>query len=306
MKDRSATEFSVEPADVGRRLDQVLAERLSVSRAVAQRRIAAGDVRINGQRAEKDDRLEPGVTIVVANQPPPPKAALTKEPTIVAEDDAVLVLDKPAGLVMHSGPGIHEQTLADWLVERRPGLGGVGEDPLRPGIVHRLDREASGLVVVAKTQAAYDFLKRAFQEHRVEKHYLALVHGNVADDVGTVIFPIKRSVRDGKMAAKPIGGEGREAETRFSVLERLPPFTLLDVTTKTGRTHQVRVHLRAFGHPVAGDQLYRTKQPTKRDSPRLFLHAGKLSFPHPVGETRTYVSPLPQDLAGFLSAIKPP
>ncbi len=206
---------------------------------------------------------------------------------------------------MHGAPGVRESTLADWILKNRPTIVGVGENPARPGIVHRLDREASGLVIIAKTQPAYDFLKKAFQKHRVEKHYLALVHGSVPQETDTITFPIERSERDGKMIAKAVGGSGRDAETAFTILERIPPFTLLDVVTKTGRTHQVRVHLQAYGHPIAGDPLYHSRhRETKKIPPRLFLHASRLMFPHPDGTPRQFEVPLPAELVAWLEGLR--
>lgn len=295
------------PAETaGHRLDQFVASALKRPRAEAQRLIAAGDVSVNGQQRDRDVRLNEGDTVVVHEQPPVPQPATpTVSPRVVAEDGSILVLDKPNGLIMHRGPGINEPTLADWLFANRPELRGVGEDPLRPGIVHRLDREASGLVIVAKTQAAYDQLKAAFQNHRVAKRYVALVHGSVGPDAETIRFPLDRSERDGKMVAKALGEEGRDAETSFTVVERIPPFTLLDVTTKTGRTHQVRAHLHAFGHPIAGDPLYHPKKrETKKVPPRLFLHAASLRFPHPDGGDRSFSAPLPDTLNVFLTQLR--
>lgn len=294
----------VPPEKVGQRLDQFLAAALKRTRGEVQRKIAQGEILFDGRSVERDRRMQAGEVIEVLLDTPIPPANVP-EPTIVAEDGAVLVLNKPSGLVMHRGPGINEPTLADWIVVNRPALRGVGEDPARPGIVHRLDREASGLVVVAKTQPAYDFLKTTFQEHRVEKHYLALVHGLVAQDTGEIRFPIQRSAVSGRMSARPIGDVGREAVTSYTILERLPPFTLLEIRTETGRTHQVRVHFQAVGHPIAGDPLYRPKKPqTRKQSPRLFLHAAKLSFPDSTGGHRDYNQPLPEDLQAFLDTLR--
>lgn len=299
--------FVVPPEAAGRRLDQFLTEAIAYSRSAVQRKIKNGSIRVDDQPVDKDFRLAAGQTITVSPDPASPTATPSPGPTIVAEDDGVLVLDKPAGLVVHPADGVREPTLVDWLLATRPEVRGVGEDPQRPGIVHRLDREASGLMVVAKTQAAYDFLKRAFQEHRVEKHYTALVHGIVQQDTGVIRFPIQRSAISGRMSARPVGDEGREAETHFTVLERLPPFSLLDVETKTGRTHQIRVHLHALGHPVAGDPLYRPKKPgTRKVPPRLFLHASRLRLPHPDGGEGVYERPLADDLRVFLERHRKP
>lgn len=297
--------LTVPPESAGQRLDQFVATTLQRSRTEIQRKCERGEILIDQRPADRDVRLQAGQAITVhpdaaaaAPQPAP-------KPRVIAEDDAVLILEKPSGLIMHQGPGIHEETLADWLTKTYPYLHGVGEDPLRPGIVHRLDKEASGLVVVTKTQGAYEHLKAAFQEHRVEKHYTALVHGQVVNAGGEIRFPIDRSEQSGRMAAKPLGSDGREAVTRYTILERLAPFTLLDVTTDTGRTHQVRVHLHALGHPIAGDPLYHSRhRDTKKIPPRLFLHASRLTFQHPDGTPRSFASPLPTDLMAFLDGLR--
>lgn len=298
-------QLTVPDEAAGQRLDQFLAAALQRTRGEVQRKIAAGEITVDDRRAAKDFRLVSGQVITLAPDAPPAPAEPMPEPRIVAEDDDVLVLDKPAGLTVHPAPGVKEPTLVDWLLRQRPNVAGVGEDPRRPGIVHRLDREASGLMVVAKTSAAFEFLQRAFQEHRVGKRYLALVHGLVAQDTGEIRFPIDRSERDGKMAAKPVGGAGREAITHYTVLERLPPFTLVEIRTETGRTHQVRVHFQAVGHPIAGDPLYGPRHAqTKKSPPRMFLHAGALTVPQPARDARTYEAPLPPDLDRYLTTIR--
>lgn len=300
-----AAPLTVAPEQAGQRLDQFLAAQLNRSRGEIQRKIRSGEILVDGHAAEKDLRVDARMHIEVAEDHALPPPAAAPNPTIVYEDEAVLVLNKPSGLVMHPAAGVRERTLTDWLVQSRPDIARVGDDPIRPGLVHRLDREASGLVVVAKTTAAFHFLKTAFQEHRVEKKYLALVQGNVLNATDTIRFPIERS-SDGTMAAQPIGGAGREAQTDFTVLEHIPPFTLLEVMAKTGRTHQIRVHLQAYGHPIAGDPLYHPrKRMTKLEPPRLFLHAASLRFPHPDGSVRTMTTPLPAELEDFLRGLRP-
>ncbi|MBI3115255.1 MAG: RluA family pseudouridine synthase [Candidatus Kerfeldbacteria bacterium] len=298
-------QLTVPPDAAGQRLDQFLAGALRRSRGDIQRKIARHEVLVGGQPLERDARVVSGQQFdLLDDASETPAAAAAPHPAVIAEDDDLLVLNKPSGLTMHPADGVREQTLVDWLLARSPALRGVGDDPQRPGIVHRLDREASGLVVAAKTQAAFEHLKRAFQERRVEKHYRALVHGIVEPNAHTITFPIERAA-DGRMVAKPVGSDGRAAETHFTVLERMPPFTLLDVVTKTGRTHQVRVHLNAYGHPIAGDPLYFQKRfRNVRRPPRLFLHAASLRFPHLDGTERTYEAPLPPDLKNFLDSLQ--
>lgn len=178
---------------------------------------------------------------------------------IIYENDGFLVLDKPAGLEVYSEIKKEEPTLVDWLLEKYPAIAKVGPDPARPGIVHRLDKAASGLMVVAKTRFAFDHLAKQFLERQVKKEYTVLVHGSVSKDEGTIEFPLARA-KSGRFAALPMGSEGRVAITEYEVIERFRNFTLLKVRIKTGRTHQIRVHLHALGHSVVGDKLYKQKK----------------------------------------------
>jgi 23S rRNA pseudouridine1911/1915/1917 synthase len=235
---------------------------------------------------------------------------------IVYEDEDLAVIDKPAGLLVHSAPKIQEKTLADFLVERYPEIKNVGDpvkppvggngagDPLRPGIVHRLDRETSGLMVVAKNQATFEFLKNQFQERKVEKRYLALVWGLVVKDEGQIILPIGRSRKFGRQAAGFKAKNIRPALTEFKVRERFADFTLLDVYPKTGRMHQIRAHLAAIGHPVAGDRLYAKKKSGEAGLGRQFLHAYFLKFTAPGGKILQFRSELPEDLKRYLATIE--
>jgi 23S rRNA pseudouridine1911/1915/1917 synthase len=245
---------------------------------------------------------------------------------IVSEGEDYLVIEKPAGLAVHGGGNLgDEKTLADWLIERYPEITAVGDDPIRPGIVHRLDKEVSGLMVVAKNQASFEDLKRQFQERTIKKEYLVLVHGQVSQDAGTIDFPITRS-RDGyRMAAMPGGAEellrrkhpknrdqgnidswlkAKEALTEFEVKKRFVNFTFLKAIIKTGRTHQIRVHFYAYGHPVVGDPLYNTKRSRVKDEKtginRIFLASCLLGFNSRDGVWQEFQLPLPEDLENFL------
>ena len=246
-------------------------------------------------------------------------------PPIVFEDENYLVINKPAGLIVHGAPGITEETLADLLIAKYPEIIKVGDDPIRPGIVHRLDKEVSGLMVVAKTQEAFTSLKKQFQKRDINKQYLALAHGKVLQDFGEINFPIKRSKDGHRMAAMPasslkkkkkknpknrdegtIAGlaKSREAITTFKVLKRFVNYTYLEVKIKTGRTHQIRVHLFAYGHPLAGDDFYTTKKTKVKNSKlnlgRVFLMANHLSFTALDGEKKDFVLPLEPDLEKHL------
>jgi 23S rRNA pseudouridine1911/1915/1917 synthase len=251
------------------------------------------------------------------------------EPTIIFENDDYLVLNKPAGLISHGGPTITEETLVDWLKKKYPQIENVGDDPLRPGLVHRLDKEACGLMVVAKNNKAFEYLKKQFQARRVTKKYIALAHGKISKDEDTINFPIKRS-RDGyKMAALPSAsetisdknkpgnrdrgmlkaqGQSKEALTSFQILQRFVNYTLLEVKIKTGRTHQIRVHMFAYGHPLLGDPLYFTKKTKVRNQKaelkRLFLVSKELGFKDLDGEKQLYTIDLPVELDNFIKKLK--
>lgn len=251
------------------------------------------------------------------------------EPKIIFENDDYLVLNKPAGLISHGGPSITDKTLVDFLKKKYPKIENVGEDPLRPGLVHRLDKEASGLMVVAKNQKTFEYLKKQFKNRRVAKNYIALAHGKISKDEDVITFPIKRSKDGFKMAALPGYSEkiaeknkagnrdrgtlkaqenSRESITNFRVLKRFINYTLLDVNIKTGRTHQIRVHLYAYGHPLLGDPLYFTKKYKVKNEKvglgRLFLVSKKLSFKDINGEKQTFEIELPEELENFLTKTK--
>jgi 23S rRNA pseudouridine1911/1915/1917 synthase len=296
----------------GLRLDVFLAEVLSVSRARIQRAIADGEVRVNGQVRRASYRVEPGDDIE-ADVPAPVTTDLVPEDlplTIRFEDEAILVLEKPAGQVVHPAAGVTHGTLANALAfhfgQQRPGA-----EPLRPGIVHRLDRDTSGLMVVAKTDAALEHLAGQFRARTVEKGYLALVHGDVVG-AGTIDAPIARDRKHRlKMTVDP---GGRPARSHYVVRQRFGPVTLLEVRIETGRTHQIRVHCAYIRHPVVGDPLYglgrdqQLRHPSQRQAVerlgRQFLHAAHLAFVHPVSaQPMRFVSLLPPDLQGCLVAF---
>lgn len=226
-------------------------------------------------------------------------------PRICYEDASILVVDKPAGLLLHpTGRASTEYTLVDWLVKHVPSLNTVGDDPARPGIVQRLDRAASGLLVIAKTTAAFEALKKQFADHRVQKEYLALVHGTMPRTEGTIALSIGRATGKrgrGRFVAKPTTADGKTAVTHFVVEASNPRYTLLTVRTETGRTHQIRAHLAAYGHPIVGDTEYVSKRWKNNDAPRLFLHATRLGITHPMhGQWIEWKSALPAELSCVL------
>lgn len=241
------------------------------------------------------------------------------EPKVLHEDQDVIVVDKPAGTAVHPGAGVRaESPLTEWLVARYPELVGIGESAERPGLVHRLDADTSGVMVVARTAAAYTVLKSAFKTREVKKQYIALVEGRPEWETKLVDLAIKRGGHGLFVARHPNDvaklpadeqADYRQASTEFRLRQRLDGYTLLDAFPRTGRTHQIRVHLKAVGFPIVGDALYSPAASRKRAQETLglerqFLHAAKLEFVHPTtGERVAYESPLPTDLQSVLDAI---
>jgi 23S rRNA pseudouridine1911/1915/1917 synthase len=290
----------------GVRVDRGVAMMANVSRTVAAELIAAGRVLVDGEAvAVGRTVLRQGATLRV-QLPEPGSDRMAAEVGVAFEvvhaDDDVAVVNKPAGLVVHPGAGHHEGTLVGGLLARFPDLADVaGVWPAdRPGIVHRLDKGTSGLLAVARTEVAYRGLVAQLADRTMERRYLALVEGDVVDDRGEVDAPIGRSTRTPTKMAVAAGG--RPARTGYEVLERRAeprPMTLLELRLQSGRTHQIRVHMAAIGHPVVGDARYGA--PDRRlGSGRFFLHAFRLAFIHPVsGERMEFSTPLPPDLEQY-------
>lgn len=250
-------------------------------------------------------------------------------PTILFENENCLVIDKPAGLAVHPGGNISDKTLAEMLVEKYPAIATVGDDAIRPGIVHRLDKEVSGIMVIAKTQESFDNLKEQFKNRKIVKQYTALVHGQLLKDFDEIRFTIKRASSGHKMAAMPLNTDklltrrhpqgrdrgnisgifaAKEAITEFQVIQKLINYTLVKINMKTGRTHQIRVHFFAYGHPLVGDMLYctsKTKVKNKKiDLNRVFLVADHLEFTDLNGEKKVFSLELPNVLQTKLKELK--
>jgi 23S rRNA pseudouridine1911/1915/1917 synthase len=295
-----------ESADAGQRLDRFLHQRLpEFSRSRLQGWIKAGQVLVDGVPARASLVLRAGAVVdATPIDPPPLQAAPEDIPlTILYEDGGVVAVDKPAGMVVHAGAGVHSGTLVNALLHRFGGLSSVGGTE-RPGIVHRLDRYTSGVLLIAKNDAAHRDLAAQFAGRRVEKVYLTLVEGRVAHDSGRIERPIARDpIRRTRMTARL--AQGRAAWSQYRVLERFRGFTLLEVRIGTGRTHQIRVHLSSIGHPVAGDTLYGAKRSPEGHEARFFLHSHRITFASPGGgEAVTVTSPLPPDLQAWLDSIR--
>ena len=285
----------------GERLDRFLASLPEVgSRGVAHRLLESGKVLVDGRPLDKSRRLTGGEELEFE---PPTKESAELEPEqmdlrIVYEDEYLLVVDKPAGLVVHPGSGHATGTLVQGLLEHDA----AGGDAARPGIVHRLDRDTSGLMVVARSNEAHARLQALVRNRAIERHYAALVVGKPRSRAGRIEAPIGRDRRD-PLRHSLDTDKPREAITHFEVRELLPRHTLLDVRLETGRTHQIRVHLAAVDLPVAGDTVY--GRPRELDLERQFLHAGRLAFPHPFTAERVDVeSPLPADLGAALERAR--
>jgi 23S rRNA pseudouridine1911/1915/1917 synthase len=297
--------FRVPPALVGERVDRAVAFLTGFSRAEVQALVDAGTVRVDGSTVAKSHRLAEGEVVEVLDVPPRPGplAAEALALDVRYEDEDVIVVCKPAGLVVHPGAGHEHGTLVNRLLDRFPEIAHVGDDQ-RPGIVHRLDRETSGLMVVARSPRAYDALVDALANRRVERTYLALAWGSFDTRRGVIDAPIARSVtRRTRMAVRDAG---KEARTRYEVQESFaaPVVTLLQCELESGRTHQIRVHLAAIEHPVVGDALYGGRR-SGIDLERPFLHATGLAFAHPVtGDPLQFDDGLPAELSAVLETLR--
>ncbi|MGH8998379.1 MAG: RluA family pseudouridine synthase [Acidimicrobiia bacterium] len=298
--------FAVPATLAGERVDRALAMLTGWSRADVASLVDGGAVLVGGRSVARSRRLAEGDEVEVSGAPPepPPLAAEDVDFGVVHADDSVIVVAKPAGLVVHPGAGHTTGTLAGGLLARFPEIAGVGE-ATRPGIVHRLDRDTSGLMVVARTAAAYGALVAALARREVDRRYLALAWGRFASRRGTIDAPIGRSPqRPTRMAVREAG---RPAQTGYEVLRQFadPEVAHLECRLETGRTHQIRVHLRAIGHPVVGDATYGGDRPLGGAVlGRPFLHAHALAFDHPdSGERCEFTCPLPADLAQVVEAM---
>ncbi len=318
--------FNVEEKDNKKRLDKFLTENLSDwSRSQVQKIIKNNQVLLGNKPVSANYKVKIGDEIIL-EEPHNNFNSLLKEKAsqfklkdieIIKATKDYVVVNKPAGLTVHGGEGVRGITLVDLLLEKYPNLRKIGDDPARPGIVHRLDKEVSGLMVIALNQNSFDDLKKQFQKRTVFKKYLALVYGAVDKEEGEIVFPIKRASNGKRMAAMPVTNRDelnieqngvRRAITSFQVKQKFINYTFLEIAIKTGRTHQIRVHMLAYGHPIVGDNLYSTArsrlQNKKIKLNRIFLVAYQLSFKDLNDEEQSFEIKLPNDLEEVLRKVK--
>lgn len=303
-------EVVVDPSDAGKRLDLFLADLFpNSSRSAVSNLIRSGSVRVQGETSKAGYRIKEREKIEVAIPPPMPLEIVPEKVLfeVIHEDDELIVLAKPPGIVVHPACGHQTGTLVHGLVYHCVDLPGIGGEQ-RPGIVHRLDKDTSGVMVVAKDERTHQALVSLFMERKVEKTYMAVLRGRPKSSQGEIIRPIGRHpVNRKKMAVLETGG--REAITRWRVLEEFSsPYTYVELRPETGRTHQLRVHMASLGHPIVGDALYGKKEDSRAKIPpikRQCLHAFKMSFVHPGrGEKMTFIAPLWPDMAEVLRELR--
>lgn len=301
----------INEAMAGKRLDVLLSEILEQTRSQIQKMIKSELVMVNKQTAKAnyqtrlDDKIEiskPATKKELAVSAPLPEIKIIKETA------DYLVINKPAGLLVHGARGKNELTLVDWLIQHEPKIKKVGDDESRPGIVHRLDRDVNGLMVIAKTQAMWLALKKQFQERSIIKEYQALAYDDLKSDRGVINFLLARATQGGKMAARPLSQTGKEAVTEYEVVKHFINYTYLKLIIKTGRTHQIRAHMAALGHPLVGDDLYGTKLTREKNKKlalgRIWLMSSRLSFVDLAGEKQEFKLALPSKLKEVLKNVK--
>jgi 23S rRNA pseudouridine1911/1915/1917 synthase len=310
--------FTINKSQCGQRLDIFLAQSdAAISRSHVKCVIEEGDVLVNGKEPKVSQKLKEGDVIILTQRPPIEATTLPQNIhlDIVYEDAAIIVINKPADMVVHPAPGNYENTLVNALLFHCHDLSGIG-GVSRPGIVHRLDKDTSGLIVAAKSDDAHRHLSAQFEKHEVQKKYLALVWGNVKDNQGEIVKPVGRHTIDRKKMSTNTK-RGKEALTFWKVIERYGVATLLEVQIKTGRTHQIRVHLSDLRYPIIGDAVYGSSTNRMRDIAnsaikaqiKLFnrqaLHAAHLSFIHPLtGKRIEFNADMPQDMADLCAQLR--
>ncbi len=303
-------EFEVTKREKGVRLDRLVSQKYpGISRSRTVRLIQSGKIRADGKRVKPAYHVSERETVSGGLDDAPPDVAAAAEQielSILHEDESIIVVNKPPGLVVHPGAGNRTGTLVNALLHHCPSMYSAGIDRTRSGIVHRLDKDTSGVLVAAKTQSALSFLQKEFQQRRVEKKYAALVSGVVVGDSGTIRLPLKRHPVRRKMMAVDMEA-GKFAETDWNVLERFQDETLVEVILKTGRTHQIRAHFYAEGHPLVGEAVYQTRKKRRAVKPgqRQMLHSMALAFRHPFsGRKMRFSAPFYEDFRQKLETLR--
>ena len=310
--------FIVTPVEHGQRLDVVVSSRLAdCSRSFAASLIHHDVIRVNQSHGKPGLRLKTGDVVEGEIPPPKPLEYAPEEIPLdfIYQDGDLAVINKPAGMVVHPAPGNYTGTLVNALLHHCPDIGSIGGD-IRPGIVHRLDKDTSGVMVVAKNSAAHASLSAQFKERSIQKKYLAVVHGEMAEDTGRILLPVGRHPTQ-RMKMSTISRSGRKAETLWRVVKQFAGFAILQIDLKTGRTHQIRVHCAAIHHPVVGDPLYGGRRSTAvpasapdrvrlqvKGVKRQMLHAERLAFCHPATDAwLTFETPLPEDMQALINVL---
>jgi 23S rRNA pseudouridine1911/1915/1917 synthase len=307
MTDSTSFQLVVDTPDQGERLDIFLSLKLTdCSRASARELILARNITVNGFIKKPSYKVKCGETVSgrISSSKPLTLQAESIDLQIIHEDDWIMVVNKQAGLVVHPAPGHLSGTMVNALLFHRPEIKDV-MDEMRPGIVHRLDKDTSGLLIIAKTPGVREALIDAFKKRQIKKTYLAIVHGSIREDEGQMMLPIGRHPKDRKRMST-ISLKGRHAETAWRVRERFEKGTLLELDLKTGRTHQIRVHCAAMGHPVIGDPVYgKRKKRDIGDASRQMLHAWRIRLNHPITGHEVFVeAPVPEDMKGMIKKLK--
>ncbi|MBF0545775.1 MAG: RluA family pseudouridine synthase [Candidatus Riflebacteria bacterium] len=307
LKNETRKEIVIAKIYKGERLDVMLSKELDeLSRSLIQSLIKNSFIKVDGKEVKPGYKIKTGEKVLIVIPPAP--EIKTVSPTtldfpILFEDEDIVIVNKPYGLVVHPGAGHEEQSVVSGLLSHTK-LSPIGA-PLRPGVVHRLDKTTSGVMVLAKTEAAHKKLSRAFTRHLVEKEYIALVQGKTEATRGTIEISIERDRVNRKRMKATSPEKGKPALSHYEVLERFKGYTLVKVTIKTGRTHQIRVHMSYIGHPIAGDVLYNGKK--FPGETKLFLHSKRLSLKHPIlGKQMEWETPLPTEFEKVVKSLRSP
>jgi len=304
--DDEGFEYTIAAEEAGERIDKMLADALEdVSRSQLQDWIRDGHVAVNGQTVKPNYKLAAGDTVVVRPPEPEPTELVPENIPIdiVYEDADVVVVNKRRGMVVHPAVGHPTGTLVNALMYHCRDLSGIGGE-IRPGIVHRIDKDTSGLLMAAKNDLAHASLSAQLKEHSVTRRYVAIVHGVLEHDQGTIDAPIGRDPQDRKLFMVTDKG-AKHAVTHFVVKERFPEYTVLELMLETGRTHQIRVHMKFIGHPLVGDPVYGRSKGRTMDVPGQALHAAALGFTHPrTGERLLFEAPIPDEMEQFIEQLR--